>query len=416
MNIYFSGIGGVGIGPLAEIALDAGYDVQGSDKNESVVTRHLASRSVPINYDQSGSNLRAAHSKQPIDWFVYTASIHDDHPELLAAKSLNIRTSKRDELLGTIIKDKNLKLVCISGTHGKTTTTALMVWTMRRLGIPVSYSIGATMSFGPSGHYDSDSEYFVYECDEFDRNFLQFNPMLSIITSIDYDHPDVYLSHMEYVLAFRQFIDQSDWTILWKNNADTVGEVRNGWILGDHDVSEVKLAGQHNRNNASLVVKAIERLGFGGDVINAVNSFPGTNRHFELLAPNLYSDYGHHPVEIAATLQQARELSDNVVLIYQPHQNVRQHVLRAQYTDCFERANLVYWLPTYLTREDPDLHVLTPAELSTNVTNNDEVFTADMDEKLWVNIQKSIDDGALVLVMGAGSVDGWVREKLGQND
>jgi UDP-N-acetylmuramate--alanine ligase len=412
MNIYFCGIGGVGIGPLAEIALDAGYEVQGSDKNKGIVTSFLESRGVTISYDQSGSHLRSVHEQQPIDWFVYTAGIPENHPELVTAQSLGIRTSKRDELLQQIITDKNLKLIGITGTHGKTTTTAMMVWTLKQLGIPISYSVGATMQFGPSGHYDPASEYFVYECDEFDRNFLHFHPHLSIITSIDYDHPDIYATPDDYVQAFRQFIAQSDWTILWRRDANRVGDMPHTSILGDSDIPTITLAGQHNRHNAAQVIKAIERLGIHGDTVAAINAFPGTNRHFEKLATNLYSDYGHHPSEVASTLQWARELSSSVVLVYQPHQNVRQHELRSQYTDCFKLAETVYWLPTYLTREDPTLPVLTPDELSATVTNHDAIIVSEMDETLWQNIQKARDRGALVLVMGAGSIDGWIREKL----
>ncbi len=416
MNIYFCGIGGVGIGPLAEIALDAGHTIQGSDKNKGMVTQHLESRDVDINYDQSGEHLRAVHEQQPVDWFVYTASITEDHPELVTARLLGIRTSKRDELLKAIVEEKGLQLIGVTGTHGKTTTTAMTVWTMKKLGIPVSYSIGATMSFGPSGHFDPNSKYFVYECDEFDRNFLQFHPSLSLITSIDYDHPDIYKSPEEYTSAFRQFIDQSEWSILWRNDANLVGEVKNGWVLGDEDTSKITLSGQHNRNNAQLVVKAMEQLNIGGDVVGAINTFPGTNRHFEKLAPNLYSDYGHHPAEIAATLQEARELNSKVVLVYEPHQNVRQHELRSHYTDCFEQADTVYWLPTYLTREDPELPVLTPAELSANVTNHDSVVVANTDNELWENIKKALHEEALVLVMGAGTIDDWVRKKLAEKN
>lgn len=412
MNIYFCGIGGVGIGPLAEICLDAGHTIRGSDKNEGLMTKHLQKRGVPISFDQSGKNLNDAHDELHLDWFVYTAGIPEDHPELVAARSMDIHATKRDELIKKIIEEKDLELIAITGTHGKSTTTAMMVWTLLQMGIPVSYSVGATMSFGPSGHFDPKSKYFVYECDEFDRNFLKFNPALSIVTAIDYDHPDIYSSPEDYIAAFRQFIDQSAWTVMWQHDSNLVGEVPNGWLLGDHDTANLTLVGPQNRHNASLVVKAIERLGLPGDAVKAINSFPGTQRHFEKLDDNLYTDYGHHPAEVAATLGQAREVSHNVVLVYQPHQNVRQHELRAQYTDCFEQAEHVYWLPTYLTREDPMLPVLTPADLTENVTNKDCVTEADMNDELWKNIQAARQAGKLVLVTGAGSVDGWVRDKL----
>jgi UDP-N-acetylmuramate--alanine ligase len=153
-------------------------------------------------------------------------------------------------------------------------------------------------------------------------------------------------------------------------------------------------------------------LGFSENTDTILTSFPGTNRRFEKLADNLYSDYGHHPVEIAATLQMARELSDHVVLVYQPHQNIRQYMIRDLYTDQFELAEKVYWLPTYLSREDPNLRVLNPEELIKNISNKDDIVIADLNDELWDNIEKARSDGKLVICMGAGTIDSWVRGKL----
>jgi UDP-N-acetylmuramate--alanine ligase len=414
MNIYFSGIGGVGIGPLAEIALDAGYSVQGSDAVESLVTQQLRARGIPVSNQQDGAFLQACHDDTPIDWFVHTSALAHDHPELILARQLGIKTAKRDELLAHIISEKNLTLIAVAGTHGKTTTTGMLVWTMKKLGIPVSYSVGTTLSFGPSGKFDPASEYFIYECDEFDRNFLHFHPYLSLITSIDYDHSDTYATKADYTDAFKQFIDQSDAVIMWQSD-DTHVTAADGWILNDNEVVALRMPGAHNRRNATLVVKAIEylKLGTNQRAFGVLESFPGTDRRFERLADNLYSDYGHHPTEIAATLQLARELSDHVVLVYQPHQNIRQHELRDQYTDCFELAEELYWLPTYLSREDPTLPILTPAELTAHITNKDIVKIAELDDELWDQIQQIRKAGKLVLAMGAGNIDGWLRQRLG---
>ncbi len=415
MNVFFSGIGGVGIGPLAEIAADAGYGVQGSDISESPLTTILRDRGIPVSFTQDGTLLRACHEQAPIDWYVHTAALPANHPELLAAKELGIKVAKRDELIAHIIQEKNLKLIAVSGTHGKTTTTGMMVWLMKQLGIPVSYSVGTTLSFGPSGLFDPASEYFVYECDEFDRNFLQFHPFLSLLTSVDYDHPDVYPTREDYSAAFRQFIGQSGSTIMWHaDNSEIRATAENGWILGGDEVMDIRLPGAHTRRNATLVAKAAEflRLSDASTAKAILEVFPGTNRRFEKLADNLYTDYGHHPVEIAATLQLARELSPHVVLVYQPHQNVRQHEIRGQYTDCFEDAELVYWLPTYLSREDPTLPILAPEELASNVTNKTAIRFADLDGQLWDRIQQARSQGSLVLAMGAGTIDGWLRKQL----
>ena len=415
MNIYFSGLGGVGIGPLVEIAKDAGHMIMGSDITESLVTNQLRKQGVIVNIGQDGSFLRENHAATPIDWFVYTSALPDDHAELLLAQELGIRSSKRGEFLAYILQEKNLKLIAIAGTHGKTTTTGMMVWLMQKFGIAQSYSVGTTLAFGPSGKFDPKSEYFIYECDEYDRNFLNFKPYLSLITSIDYDHPDTFPTKTDYTDAFRQFIDQSTHTIMWKEDAEYVKANENDtWIL--ENALRLPIAGEYNRRNATLVTKAAEYLGLARveEVTIALGEFPGTDRRFEKIGDNLYSDYGHHPKEIAATLQLARELSDHVVLVYQPHQNRRQTRLQKDYLDQFELAEETYWLPTYLSREDPEEPILTPAKLIATLTNKEAIHIAELDDSLWYTIQKSRHQGKLVLCMGAGTIDSWVRERNAQ--
>lgn len=421
MNIYFSGIGGVGIGPLAEIAHDAGHTVRGSDTQTSLITNELRLRGITVSLIQDGSSLQAYHTIQPIDLVVHTAAMPSSHPELVLARNLGIKTVKRDELLAHIITEKNLKLVAVAGTHGKTTTTGMLIWTMQQMGIPISYSVGSSLSFGPSGKFDPKSEYFIYECDEFDRNFLHFSPHLSLITSLGYDHPDTYPTEAEYTAAFRQFVDQSDTTIMWQSDGVGIAATaQDGWILGDDEVMDLQLAGEHNRRNGTLVLKVVEFLELKNNKSSKQKTtqqllelFPGTDRRFERLADNLYSDYGHHPVEIAATLQLARELSDHVVLVYQPHQNVRQHEIKDQYTSQFELADEVYWLPTYLSREDPELPILTAEELTKNITNKANVHIVGFDDdELWTAIEQARRDGKLVLGMGAGAIDSWLRQQL----
>lgn len=416
MNIYFSGIGGVGIGPLAEIAHDAGYDVAGSDLEESLITSELRSKGINVSIGQDGTFLLAQHHNKPVNWFVYTSALPEDHPELILARKLGIRVAKRDELLAYIINDKDLKLIGIAGTHGKTTTTAMMVWTMQQLGIPVSYSVGTTLKFGPSGKYDPKSEYFVYECDEFDRNFLHFAPYLSLICSIDYDHPDVYPTEKDYLDAFHEFGIGSMNIISW---SDQHSEVFNGLeqitFLDPKDInSNLKITGEANRRNAALVQAGLKQLGIIKNTDEIISKYPGADRRFEKLADNLYTDYGHHPTEIAATLQLAHEISNHTMLVYQPHQNIRQHELIDQYTNQFELAESIYWLPTYLSREDPNLPILTPTDLIQNITNKDQVHIADFNNELWNVIQTARKNGVLVLVMGAGKIDNWVRNKLAE--
>lgn len=413
MNIYFAGIGGVGIGPLAEIARDAGHFVTGSDTQKNPVTYQLESKGVEISYSQDGNHLEAEHKLHPFDWFIYTAALPDTHPELVKARELGIRTGKRDELISDIIREHGLKLIAVAGTHGKTTTTGMLVWAFKQLGVPVSYSVGTTLSFGPSGRFDEDSQYFVYECDEFDRNFLHFSPYLSLITSVDYDHPDTYPTPADYDAAFQQFINNSKRVIMWQREIDHgLAPTKTTEILPKNDIIPLHLIGQHNRENGTLVAKACEYLTLKSyaDIPKILDTFPGTNRRFEEIAPGIYSDYGHHPAEIAATLQMARELSQHITLVYQPHQNTRQHQIQDSYTDCMKLADTIIWLPTYLAREDESLAILSPQQLTKNLTNLTSVEYGDLNDALWDRVVADQRKGNLVLLMGAGSIDGWARK------
>jgi UDP-N-acetylmuramate--alanine ligase len=215
--------------------------------------------------------------------------------------------------------------------------------------------------------------------------------------------------------AFRQFVDQSKMSIMWQSDGEKIHATANdGWILQSSEVMDLQLAGAHYRRNGTVVAKALEYLKIRSPqpITDILNSFPGTDRRFERLAENLYTDYGHHPTEIAAMLRLVREVSDHIVLVYQPHQNVRQHEVKNDYTDCFSLAEEIYWLPTYLSREDPNLPILTPEELTQNITNKDAVHIADLNDELWDKINTARQSGKLVLAMGAGSIDGWLRSRL----
>jgi UDP-N-acetylmuramate--alanine ligase len=192
MHIFFSGIGGTAIGPLALIASQAGYEVSGSDKQDSQYIQYLRKHGIEnIHIGQTRENIAKVHDAKPIDWFVYTSALpleNPNAPELIFCQEQNIKTSKRDELLNEILRQKRLKMIAVAGTHGKTTTTAMIVWLFKQLDMEISYSVGAKISFGDMGQYNKISKYFVYECDEFDRNFLAFKPFLSVISGFSWDH------------------------------------------------------------------------------------------------------------------------------------------------------------------------------------------------------------------------------------
>lgn len=424
MHIYFSGIGGAGIAPLALIAKQAGYDVSGSDKKQSQYTDYLEENDITLHIGQTKEQIEEVHRIKPIDWLVFSSAVsieNPNHPELVFAKEKGIKTSKRDECLNKIIQEKNLKLFAIAGTHGKTTTTALVVWLFKQLNLPVSYSVGTKISFGPMGVFDPASQYFVYECDEFDRNFLSFNPFISVITTIDWDHHDIYPLRDDYVQAFKQFIGQSDKTFLFDKETSYLNlpASPNVKVLSSQavDLNDLKLTGLHNRQNALVALSAFADItGLRIDDLKVLaNSFPGSARRFEKIAANVYSDYAHTPEEISATLQMAHELSENVVAVYEPLTNRRQHYMKDLYNGVFEKAKKIYWLPSYLAREDPNQAILTPEELISCLDNSENALSASKDSQLFENIKQHAANGDLVICMaggGGGSLDEWLRDKF----
>lgn len=415
MHVYFSGIGGVALGPLALICRDAGYKVSGSDYAESRLTRQLQAKGIDVAITQDETHIATVHSMQPIDWLIVTAAAKSDNAELQFALSHNIRVSKRAEMLNHILHEKHLQLIAVSGTHGKTTVTGMTVWLFKQFKQPVSYSVGTSLSFGEYGAYDPRSIYFIYECDEFDRNMLAFHPTLSLITTINYDHIDTYPTQAEYDDAFRHFIAQSQEVFAWQHDVLRLGLAHprlDQLRSDDPHIAQIKLPGEHNRRNAWQATQAFAKLfpHFSvRDIIAKINEFPGTDRRFERLADNLYTDYAHHPDEIRATLQLASELSPHVIVVYQPHQNTRQHQIATEYRDCFAKAKKIYWLPTYLSRENTALPILSPQALIANINNPSAIEPAEMNQQLADKLQQHRKNGELVVLMGAGSIDEWAR-------
>lgn len=416
MKIYVSGVG-VGMGPLAFIARDAGHHVVCSDLVEHELVEYMRAEGFNVHIGQSGQSIKEEHESEPIDWFIHTSALPQDHPELRYAHDVGMKTSKRDAFINELLVDHELEMIAVAGTHGKTNTTAMVAWSLMQAGIPISYSIGARLPFGPFGKYQKGSRYFIYEADEFDKNFLQYHPKISLITNIGYDHPDTYPSQLDYDMAFAQFIDQSENVYIYADYFDGASD-KIHTLTKDEDEASTTIPGKYIRQNARLVLEMLHKE-FDVPMVDAVdyiNNFPGSSRRMEEVAPNIYSDYAHHPDEIRATLELGMEISDDVVVVYQPHQNVRQHEVMDSYTDCFEGASKLYWLPTYLSREDASLDVLTPEQLIGSLTNKELAEIAKMDDSLAVKLNEHLDSGALIIAMAAGNLDSWVRENFSSSD
>jgi UDP-N-acetylmuramate--alanine ligase len=335
--------------------------------------------------------------------------------------------SKRDELLNKILEEKNLKLIAIAGTHGKTTTTSMVVWLFKKLGLPVSYSLGAKISFGDMGHYDPASEYFIYECDEFDRNFLAFHPYLSIISGVAYDHHEIFPTEENYQTAFRDFIGQSKNVILWEDDHKKLNlpneEKFTVETYGNPQIEQISQPGLYNRRDAWLAINATHKLtnDYVEKFIQYMSLFPGVARRFERITENLYSDDAHTPEKILGCMSVARELSNRtkqkIIVVYEPLTNRRMHYLGAEHHSVFDGASAIYWVPSYLAREDPKLKVLSPEELITNLSPELQGIAKPMkvDDTLKAIINNHMKSGDMVIAMsggGAGSLDEWLRKEF----
>ena len=430
MNIYISGISGTGMGPLALMAKNAGYQVFGSDRSRGAISYELDQANIPFEVgNQDGSFLKQIHESHHLDWFVYTSALPEEHPELKLAKFLGLKISKRDELTAYLVKTLGLKMIAIAGTHGKTTTTAMLIWVTQKLQLPAAYIVGSTLSFAPSGSYHPNDQYFIYEADEYDRNFLRYEPWLSLITFVSYDHPDIYPSEDDYHQAFLQFEKQSQ-SLIFASPAATPPNLS---ILSGHPLQVLNisdpcftLAGSARREDANLVFHAIRQiLADQSDhsqisdqqILDILNQFPGVGRRFERLKDGLYSDYAHHPEEIKATVEIAKEEAEKlsktgVVVVYEPHQNTRQHEVFHLYKNVFQGVDHLFWLPTYLTRENQSLKIFTPSDFIKTLDNQVVATPAELNEDLKSKLKDLHQQNYLIILMSAGPADQWFRDEL----
>jgi len=430
MHIFFSGIGGAGIGPLAMIAKQAGYEVSGSDKQDSQYIAHLKKQGIDqITIGQTTEQIAAEHDRSPIDWYVYSSAVskeQPDAPELVFCREQNIHMSKRDELLNKILEDKKLKLIAIAGTHGKTTTTAMAIWLLKQLNIPLSYLLPAKSSFADMGSYDPASEYFVYECDEYDKNFLSYTPYLALIAGIDWDHPDVFPTREIYNATFREFLEQCEQSVLWQGDVERLEiepDEKTQRILNEDDPAiqaTLTLPGLVNRQNAWLVAQALQPIINQPleEIVAHLNKFPGVGRRFEQIIPGLFTDYAHTPPKIRGALQLAHEVAGkDVVVVYEGLHNTRQHFIKDDLVHLFDSVKHLYIVPSYLAREDQSLKLLSQDDLKLMLSAEAQTVAdvADLDDKLRQTILTHLQTGDTILCISGGggkSLDEWLRKEF----
>lgn len=403
-HIHIIGIGGAGMSPLARILHQMGYKVTGSDLYLSPVTASLQALGLTIYEGHRPQNIAGA------DLVATTAAAKPDNPELLAARERGIPVIKGAALLGMLMEGK--QGICIAGTHGKTTTTAMIAAILVAAGRDPSYVIGGEPKDLPASGHWGGGPYFVAEADEYDRRFLSLHPTIALVTSLEADHPDCYPTMSELVAAFRNFVDlvpPDGWVIGCGDDPrvrDVLEDGRQGgtggvmraprityglldgsaWQAteiegndqGGNDFSvkhrhangaleeigrfRLVVPGRHNVSNALAAIVAGSILDVPvGIMQQTLAKFRGVARRFDVLGQvggvTIIDDYAHHPSEIRATLAAARQQypGRRLVAVHQPHTYSRLKALLPAFAQAFDAADQVLVVDIYAARETDTL-------------------------------------------------------------
>ncbi|MFH1145634.1 MAG: Mur ligase domain-containing protein [bacterium] len=422
-HLYLVGIGRVGMQWLAYWALKQGYRVSGSDLAPSLVTDRLSAKGAVIHYGVHPEQIPSDITEAIINSAITPSS--PSYPELLELQRRNIPVVKRAEWTGRITKEKFTIAVC--GTHGKTTTTAMIGWMMEKAGLDPTVFVGGTMKEWNHETRIGGSKYLVIEADEYDRSFHQFFPKIVVVLNIDLDHTDYYVNGLNEIKeSFRKFLDNlpPDGLVVAYNGDVNIHDVVNSHHVKWYESSDIELMvpGKHNRLNAQAAMLVGEALGIERKVIEeALRSFPGVGRRFEFMGKfgslDWYDDYGHHPTEIKATLQATREKfgNDRLVVVFQPHQRARLNALLKEFGRCFDdnHPSELVIAPLYhvagreqdipITHEDlgREIEKGKPVDMKLHVPNDNEEM-----RNMLVELSKK---GGKLLTIGAGSIRGLVE-------
>lgn len=400
-NVHLIGIGGTGLSAIARVLLENGVTVSGSDRQDSAMLQLLAHLGARIFIGHQAENIGL------VDLVVRSSAIPDSNPEVVAAMGKGIPVLKRSDFLNQMMQDK--KCIAIAGTHGKTTTTAMVAWMLHELALDPSYIIGSdSKDLGCNAHAGS-GVYFVIEADEYDRMFHGLSPYLAVLTNLEHDHPDCYPTMEDYEQAFLTYIDNIvplgklilNWDDagnrqLAKNLAPQTKLITYGLSESNATKSagsmklqangcygftftlengttvpcSLQVPGTHNVKNAMSALIIAEQLGLSVETAaESLSRFTGTGRRMEIVGVangvTVIDDYAHHPTEIRATLSALRELypQRRIWTVWQPHTFSRTMTLFEDYTKAFVNTDILIITAIYAAREtNPGFDIQTLAD------------------------------------------------------
>ena len=392
-HVYFMGIGGISMSGLAGILLSRGFKVSGSDRAPSELTDMLEKEGATVNIGQRASNI-----KEDIDLVVYTAAIHQDNPEFIRCKELNLPMMSRAEFLGQLMKNYNSS-IAISGTHGKTTTSSMAGEILMASSLDPTLSIGGILPSINGNIRIGNSEYFLTEACEYTNSFLSFFPKYEIILNIEEDHLDFFKDLNEIRTSFKRFgellpedgvlIINSDIKDIKEITKDIKGKVitfgkddKSDYFFSDLHTSRegysvftfntpskkkvevtLRVRGIHNVLNAVAALALADILNLDLTLSSkALFAFEGAKRRFEykgcLKGVNIFDDYAHHPTEIKATLEAASTYPHkNMWVVFQPHTYSRTKAFMDEFAEALSLADNIVLTDIYAARENDNLGI-----------------------------------------------------------
>ncbi|MDY5435881.1 UDP-N-acetylmuramate--L-alanine ligase [Peptostreptococcus porci] len=440
MNIHFIGIGGINMSALAEICINKGYNVSGSDMQESYLVDNLRSLGAKITIGQKKENIT-----DDINLVVYTAAISNENEEFLAAKEKNILMINRAAFLGQIMREyKNS--IAVSGTHGKTTTTSMLSTIFNYAEKDPTILVGGNLSTIGGNVRIGSSENFITEACEYVDSFLNFNPFISIVLNIEEDHLDYFSGIEEIKASFNKFgklLPEDGYFIVNGDNENTkdimydvgatiikfgqkddndaiISEIRydedgfamfnlnyKGVNLGTFDLS---VYGLHNVYNATAAIIASIVSNIEVDVIKkAIKEYNGVGRRFEKKGyfknTLVVDDYAHHPTEVKATLSAAKTLKKNKLwVVFQPHTYSRTKALLKEFAEAFYSADKVIITDIYAAREKNPGDISSKDLVEKLYHNNVDVTYIPTFEEIENYLRENLEDDDLIITCGAGPI------------
>ena len=411
-KVYFLGIGGIGVSALARMFLHENKAVFGSDTASSEIIDELVKAGSDVFIGQD-----LGHIPADTDLVIYSIALDIFAPEFMKQVRAKIKNViSYPEALSIISKNKFT--IAISGTHGKTTTTAMVAKILIDAGLDPTVIVGSILKDVKSNFIAGKSKYLVVEACEYCRSFLKINPTVVGITTIDDDHLDYYKDSNDIENAFKEFVMKApkEGAVVGNLNDEKINEatkVSIAKIINSEDFFDptlsLKVPGVHNKKDASVALAIADFIGISKDVaLKSIKEFSGTWRRFEYKGETskgsiVYDDYGHHPAEIKATISGAKEMypESKIIVVFQPHLYSRTKSLLNEFQKAFEEADKAILLPIYPAREVFDPTIKT-----------DDIITADsknieMAKDFSDAAQKASDfanKGDVILVMGAGDV------------